>query len=833
MNIIEHALSYHAAGLRVIPTTPAKTPIAGFDLSSRFHGSPPSVIQIQQEFTKTDWISVAGGLVLCIDIDAKAKGPVDDACREVSDLWKTYGFTPYIESTLSGGRHIVIWVPNPKRCPGSKKIVKRYVSDCPAKDKNLAFIETKGFGGYFITYPTPNYNPIEGSLLNKIMGSQDQFEDAYDEMIQLSQKWLVINEESVKSATNIKIPVPQTINECLESQHIGPPKDKAEKPDYVEVGIFEDFRGQTDPIKLIESFGGTLIVKKDEGIKQKGDFIFFTRPDKPKGTSASYNTVKKYFRCHTSNWPPFEEDTTYTLEGAYCFFHHNGDFKKASQDLKEKGFGKFKPITREDIAEINVPDRKHELLVKKNNPYPEKFWPQPLRDMIFQLARELQMPMPMVATTMLGAMSVIPARNECFVNWCGRKALESLNLWTLYLDMPSSGKSTLFKILKDGILKIEELERTEAKQEDHRRQVRLLQLEEALKEAKQEKNYDEVVNIKESIKSLEKPIIPTIFVNDFTPEKLGELFSVNKALLVLSAESQFIENLLPRYSETEQVSLFLSSWSGDEVRIHRSNKEKSEIVIKKPLLSMACLIQPDALIKLSKIENARTLGIHSRFLWNATYNPLGYRDMSVNPNITEELVKPWEDACIALNKSKHRVLDLSREASEILCSRAQRMEELKRDGNWGENYADIIGKLQKGQTSRIAAILHLLSESPSNEISGETMTLAADLAIYYLVEAYSALNISGEPARWQSILKWAEKHPIFTELECKQKSYAGKSIPMHHLRPMLEDMTLAGNLTFDKSSGTYKLASAKFDILAVINNLRGSKHENANQSMLL
>jgi hypothetical protein len=823
MNVTEYALSYHSAGLRIIPTTPAKTPIKGFDLAGRFHGPMPSVLQLQQEFTQTEWIGVAGGAVLCIDIDAKAKGPVEEACKEVSDIWKLRGFTPYIESTLSGGRHIVIWVPEPKRCPGSQKIVKRYVAEATSKDKNLAFVETRGVGGYFITFPTAGYGVIEGSLLNKYMGTQEQFEEAYDEMIQVSQKWLVINEENVKSATNVKVFVPKTIAECMESSHVGPPKEKAEKPDYVEVGIFEDFSNKTDPIQLITSFGGTLVTDKEGTTKQTGDFIFFIRPGKCKGTGASFNLQKKYFRVHTSNWGPFQEDTTYSMEGAYCFYHHNGDFKKASQDLKEKGFGKFKDLTAEDVAELIVPDRRGELGVNRKNPYPIDFWPPTLKEMIKNVAYELQMPQPMVGTMMLGAMSVIPARNDCLVNWCGNKLLETLNLWTLYLDNPSAGKTTIFKILKDGILNIEKEARQCFAQRNVENRAEIMRLQKSLADLKKTDSYLEMVHVEDSIKALKDSRPPTIFVNDFTPEKLAELFSVNKCLAVLSAETQFIENILPRYGPNEQMALFLSSWSGDQARIHRKNKDQEEIVIDKPLLTLACLIQPDALMKMLEIKNSRTLGLHSRILWSANYQKQGYRDMSMNPDISEETVKPWQDACIQLNLSKNRILTLSRQASEILCSRAQRMEELKRPGEWGEDFGDVIGKIQKGQTSRIAANLHLLSGNTSDEISGETMNYAADMVLYHLIEAYWVLKYMDDPPTWQRILKWAEGKVVFDMQTCKRNCHCARSIPSFKLKIILDDMTASDNLTYSETSEMYTFRRAQVDVMDIAQRIRGEK----------
>ena len=798
MNVTEHALSYHTAGLRVIPTTPAKTPIKGFDLAGRFHGPMPSVLQIQQEFTQTEWIAVAGGAVLCIDIDAKAKGPVEEACKEVSDIWKLRGFTPYIESSISGGRHIIIWVPEPKRCPGSQKIVKRYVAEATSKDKNLSFVETRGVGGYFVTYPAPGYAPIEGSLLNKYMGTQEQFEEAYDEMIQVSQKWLVINEEDVKSATNVKVFVPKTIAECMESSHVGPPKEKTEKPDYVEIGIFEDFSNKTDPIKLIESFGGTLVTDKEGKIKQKGDFIFFIRPGKPKGTGASFNLQKKYFRTHTSNWGPFGEDTTYSMEGAYCFYHHNGDFKKASQDLKEKGFGKFKDITAQDISEVNVPDRKDEIVnvrKKNENIYPINFWPEPVRKTIMDLASEIQIPEAMIGTMMLGAISVLPARQNCQVNWRGEASLETLNLWTLYLDNPSLGKSTLFNIIKGGILNIEKEVRQSFHQENRETRKQILMTKKKIDDAKKNESYDELICLEDSLKELQKVVEPTFFTVDFTPEKLSQLMSVNKCLCILSAEAQFFENMSPRYTSQDQISLILASWSGDEARVHRVDKDKSEIIIEKPLMSVACMIQPDALIKLNSIENARGRGLHSRWLWAANWIPMGYRDMSKNPNITNEMIQPWNYLCERVYLSRNRIITLSREAIEILCSRAQRMEELKRIGEWGEDIADIIGKVQKGQTARVAALLHIMSGAENDEITGKEMSRASDLIIYHLIEAGWIMKAMSFPIISKKILTWAEYKKCFDARTCKRNCAAAEHIPTKKIREYLDDLVDSGRLT--------------------------------------
>ena len=77
-------------------------------------------------------------------------------------------------------------------------------------------------------------------------------------------------------------------------------------------------------------------------IKQSSLFIWFTRPDKDKGISASFNRHKRVFYIFTST-TEFDEGRGYNPATALSILEHGGDKKKTYRHLVQKGYGVIKP----------------------------------------------------------------------------------------------------------------------------------------------------------------------------------------------------------------------------------------------------------------------------------------------------------------------------------------------------------------------------------------------------------------------------------------------------------------------------------------------------------
>jgi hypothetical protein len=85
--------------------------------------------------------------------------------------------------------------------------------------------------------------------------------------------------------------------------------------------------------------------------RQSGDVIFWTRPGKPAGVSATTgfckgDTAGDLLFVFTSSAPPFEPDTAYSRFAAYTLLEHRGDFAAATRALVLAGYGRPLPARK-------------------------------------------------------------------------------------------------------------------------------------------------------------------------------------------------------------------------------------------------------------------------------------------------------------------------------------------------------------------------------------------------------------------------------------------------------------------------------------------------------
>jgi len=190
-----------------------------------------------------------------------------------------------IIQTPSGGRHVLY------RCNkiDGNKILARTESGTVA-------IETRGQGGYIVTYPTPGYKPF-GKFADIPTLSEEEREDLFSHAYLLHK------------GQDLTIP-----------ERTFPQERKRQ------VGQWETTTSWAD---LLEPLGW----RRGHTI---GGNTHWTRPGKTKGTSATTNGEDGHLYVFTSNAPPLEPGRSYTKFGAYSFLYHKGDFHFASQQIRPK-----------------------------------------------------------------------------------------------------------------------------------------------------------------------------------------------------------------------------------------------------------------------------------------------------------------------------------------------------------------------------------------------------------------------------------------------------------------------------------------------------------------
>lgn len=229
-----------------------------------------------------------------------------------------------IETTQSGGYHIYFRCE--QKVEGNLKLASRQityntnekVTICgkeyvPAKNNiggftvNLTLIETRGEGGLIICAPTDGYELIQGSLLEI-------------PNITFKERNLLLN--IAKSLDEI----PQ---EEVYKKNINPKESKV-----YDLLPGEDYNIKGDPRPLLIEIGWKC--------EKQGAVEHWCRPGKESGTSASIKNNNFY--VFTSNAFPFEPASSYSPFSVYAILKCEGDYKKASRELYDKGYGKRKEI---------------------------------------------------------------------------------------------------------------------------------------------------------------------------------------------------------------------------------------------------------------------------------------------------------------------------------------------------------------------------------------------------------------------------------------------------------------------------------------------------------
>lgn len=308
MNLLDTALQYHRAGVRVVPVKEDKRPAV------------PSWKQYQHAQTEADihaifaadhyGIAILTGIngLEVIDIDTK----YDLTGKLAVDFYKAAdklnNNDPAITSlcmqqTRSGGYHLLYRCPVPD---GNKKLARRPAAENEDANTTPVLIETRGVGGYIVAYPTPGYKMQFGSFLN------------IPEVTQATR-------DAIHTAA-------KSFDELPEMEAVYAPKAAYTLPPGQSVTPWDDFNDRESPVDLLQRYGWTFVYRQ-------GEKVFLKRPGKSDAkTSGNYHEGRKLFVCHTTSTPlPAEKGLT--AWSIYKYYQHAGDASAAARQLYADGYG--------------------------------------------------------------------------------------------------------------------------------------------------------------------------------------------------------------------------------------------------------------------------------------------------------------------------------------------------------------------------------------------------------------------------------------------------------------------------------------------------------------
>ncbi len=262
--------------------------------------------------------AVSGNLEM---IDFDCAGEAYEAWRSmVEELEPGLVDRLYVESTPSGGRHVVYRCESPV-CGNTKLAQRRDVVGGEAAVEvagktltprrgsdgtwsvTVTLIETRGEGGMFLCAPSLGYEAITGSLENPPRVSTEERE------VLLGCAWRMDHAEPVVAGAPARSAGP----------HLRPG---------------DDYNGRGDAREILRRHGWELV--------KSGENEHWRRPGKASGTSA---TLKGgVFYVFSSNAAPFEPNQAYAPFAVYAMLEHGGDFTSAASELRRQGFGTEEPV---------------------------------------------------------------------------------------------------------------------------------------------------------------------------------------------------------------------------------------------------------------------------------------------------------------------------------------------------------------------------------------------------------------------------------------------------------------------------------------------------------
>lgn len=231
----------------------------------------------------------------------------------------------------------------------------------------------------------------------------------------------------------------------------------------------------------------------------------------------------------------------------------------------------------------------------------------------------------------------------------------------------------------------------------------------------------------------------SLYVTDITPEALAQAMSENEdKIAILDAEGGVLKIVAGMYNGgATNIDLLLKAFDGEPVVIRRTTS--GSITLKRPLLSIGLLTQPDKFQEFINNREFMGKGFVHRFLFSFCRNTIRYSDRA--PAIPKGIQEAYYDLINRLLSmpASDTVITHDKESQLLFHDLHEYIQNQKQQGGIFE-YMPSYAEKQLANALKIAAILHLCEHEPTEPISGKTAQAAINIMMWLFNQAIQAFD---------------------------------------------------------------------------------------------
>ncbi|MBR5315753.1 MAG: DUF3987 domain-containing protein, partial [Firmicutes bacterium] len=380
-------------------------------------------------------------------------------------------------------------------------------------------------------------------------------------------------------------------------------------------------------------------------------------------------------------------------------------------------------------------------------PFPVEALPTAIGAYVMAVSEHAQIAPDMAGTMSLGVLAVcVQGKYQIEGN---TDHYEPLSLYTLVIAPPGERKSSVMSAMTKCLYEYED-----AYNKAHRKELRANKLqrsklerqrsflEEKLKNEEDETVEQQLLEVLEKLDEIPELNPLRLLADDASIEALTSLLAKHNGRMgVVSAEGGAFDNIRGRYSQVQNIDVWLKGHCGDPIMIDRLGREAEKI--NNPHLSAILAIQPYVLQEIMLDEKLSGRGFLARLLYSSLPP---YRDEKsfggpgLPKNVKNEYSKAISNLLDIPAGEEPETLKLSQEAySRMGAYFKEHQAYLKGEGqiiqDWANKYI--------GTVLRIAGLIHLGDGNKGTLVSVDTVDRAISLGSYFLKHAEYAYSLVG------------------------------------------------------------------------------------------